>query len=200
MKKNVLAMSVVMSTGMGSAFATFALAMAGHSIDNCSVPNEPQSGNFEALLEGLQILDAISRRGSFAAAAEELFRVPPHHLRLSRSSKRTSASRFSRGTVARPRLTPAGEALLEEGRLCCSPPAISKRASSMSPKGMKRALRSRSIPFCRARRPLTSCASFTPDAARADRCAHRAPPARSPRRWLRIRPLDPWRGARRRAE
>ncbi|HEX6413615.1 MAG TPA: LysR family transcriptional regulator, partial [Burkholderiales bacterium] len=27
-------------------------------------------------LEGLQILDAISRRGSFAAAAEELFRVP----------------------------------------------------------------------------------------------------------------------------
>ena len=27
-------------------------------------------------LEGLQIIDAISRRGSFAGAAEELFRVP----------------------------------------------------------------------------------------------------------------------------
>ena len=51
--------------------------MAGHSIDNLiDTQRNGQRIILKLSLEGLQILDAISRRGSFAAAAEELFRVP----------------------------------------------------------------------------------------------------------------------------
>jgi DNA-binding transcriptional LysR family regulator len=67
-------------------------------------------------LESLQLVDAIARRGSFAAAAEELGRVP---------SAVTYAARRLEGDLDvllfdragyRARLTPAGEELLREGR------------------------------------------------------------------------------------
>jgi DNA-binding transcriptional LysR family regulator len=67
-------------------------------------------------LESLELVDAIARRGSFAAAAEELDRVP---------SAVTYAARRLEGELDvllfdragyRARLTPAGEELLREGR------------------------------------------------------------------------------------
>ena len=67
-------------------------------------------------LESLELVDAIARRGSFAAAAEELGRVP---------SAVTYAARRLEGDLDvllfdrrgyRARLTPAGEELLREGR------------------------------------------------------------------------------------
>ncbi|MGB2819154.1 MAG: LysR family transcriptional regulator [Burkholderiaceae bacterium] len=67
-------------------------------------------------LESLELVDAIARRGSFAAAAEELGRVP---------SAVTYAARRLEGELDvllfdrrgyRARLTPAGEELLREGR------------------------------------------------------------------------------------
>lgn len=68
-------------------------------------------------LEGLQILDAISRRGSFAAAAEELYRVPSTiTYAVQKLEEDLGVSLFQRNGH-RPRLTPAGEALLEEGRV-----------------------------------------------------------------------------------
>jgi DNA-binding transcriptional LysR family regulator len=92
--------------------------MAGHSIDNCSVPKRTAKRNILKLsLEGLQILDAISRRGSFAAAAEELFRVPSTITYAVQKLEEDLGVALFQRNGHRPRLTPAGEALLEEGRL-----------------------------------------------------------------------------------
>lgn len=67
-------------------------------------------------LEALQVLDAIDRKGSFAAAAEALFRVPSaltHAIkRLEDDLAVTLFVRERRRAV----LTPAGRILLEEGR------------------------------------------------------------------------------------
>lgn len=68
-------------------------------------------------LEGLQILDAISRRSSFAAAAEELCRVPSTiTYAVQKLEEDLGVALFER-SGHRPRLTPAGKALLKEGRL-----------------------------------------------------------------------------------
>ena len=68
-------------------------------------------------LEGLQILDAISRRGSFAAAAEELYRVPSTITYAVQKLEEDLGVALFQRNGHRPRLTPAGEALLEEGRV-----------------------------------------------------------------------------------
>ncbi len=67
-------------------------------------------------LESLELVDAVARRGSFAAAAEELGRVPaavPYAAR--RLEEDLDALLFDRAGY-RARLTPAGEELLREGR------------------------------------------------------------------------------------
>lgn len=68
-------------------------------------------------VEGLLILDAIARRGTFAAAAEELFRVPSTiTYAVQRMEEDLGLNIFDR-SGHRARLTAAGEELLREGRL-----------------------------------------------------------------------------------
>lgn len=67
-------------------------------------------------LDTLQVLDAIDRRGSFAAAAEELHRVPSaitYSIRQLEDALEVAV--FDR-SGHRARLTPAGRELLSEGR------------------------------------------------------------------------------------
>jgi len=68
-------------------------------------------------LEGLQIIDAIQRRGSFAAAAEELFRVPSTITYAVQKLEEDLGFPLFQRNGHRPRLTPAGEEVLKEGRL-----------------------------------------------------------------------------------
>ncbi|HUW27435.1 MAG TPA: LysR family transcriptional regulator [Sulfuriferula sp.] len=68
-------------------------------------------------LESLQILDAIDRRGSFAAAAEEVFRVPSAlTYSMQKLESDLGVALFDR-SGRRALLTAAGRALLEEGRV-----------------------------------------------------------------------------------
>ena len=67
-------------------------------------------------LESLELVDAIARRGSFAAAAEELGRVPSAVTYAARRlEEQLDALLFDRAGY-RARLTPAGAELLREGR------------------------------------------------------------------------------------
>lgn len=67
-------------------------------------------------LDALHVLDAIDRRGSFAAAAEELFRVPSAiSYTMQKLEQDLDAPLFDRAGH-RAILTPAGRTLLEEGR------------------------------------------------------------------------------------
>lgn len=67
-------------------------------------------------LDSLAILDAIDRRGSFAAAAEELHRVPSAvTYSISKLEDDLEVALFDR-SGHRAQLTPAGIELLEEGR------------------------------------------------------------------------------------
>lgn len=67
-------------------------------------------------LEALQVLDAIERSGSFAAAATELHRVPSAvSYTVARLEDDLGVAVFDR-SGHRARLTPAGRLLLEEGR------------------------------------------------------------------------------------
>ncbi len=67
-------------------------------------------------LDALLVLDAIARRGSFAAAAEELHRVPSSvTYAIQKLEESLDTPLFDR-RGHRARLTPAGEALLREGR------------------------------------------------------------------------------------
>lgn len=67
-------------------------------------------------LDSLQVLDAIERRGSFAAAAEELFRVPSAMTyTVQKLEQDLGVTLFDR-SGHRAKLTPAGEELLKEGR------------------------------------------------------------------------------------
>ena len=68
-------------------------------------------------LEGLQIIDAIHRRGSFAGAAEDLFRVPSTITYAVQKLEEDLGFPLFRRNGHRPRLTPAGEEVLKEGRL-----------------------------------------------------------------------------------
>ncbi|NYF35520.1 LysR family transcriptional regulator [Stenotrophomonas sp. JAI102] len=67
-------------------------------------------------LDALQILDAIDRRGSFAAAGKALHKVPSTiSYTVSKLEEDLDVQLFDR-VGPRAHLTPAGEALLEEGR------------------------------------------------------------------------------------
>jgi DNA-binding transcriptional LysR family regulator len=67
-------------------------------------------------LEALQALDAIDRKGSFAAAAEELFRVPSAiTYTIKKVEEQLNIKLFDRDKQ-RARLTPTGKLVLEKGR------------------------------------------------------------------------------------
>lgn len=67
-------------------------------------------------LEGLEVLDAIDREGSFAAAAASLYRVPSKiTYTVNRMEEELGVTLFSR-QGRRAVLTPAGQLLLEQGR------------------------------------------------------------------------------------
>lgn len=67
-------------------------------------------------LEALQIIDAIDRCGSFAAAAKELFRVPSTVSYAVAKLEEDLGIRVFDRAGPRVALTPAGHALLEDGR------------------------------------------------------------------------------------
>lgn len=70
----------------------------------------------EISLDALLVLDAIARRGSFSAAAEELHRVPSSvTYAIQKLEESLGVTLFDR-RGHRAHLTPAGEALLREGR------------------------------------------------------------------------------------
>lgn len=67
-------------------------------------------------LDALAVLDAIARKGSFAAAAEELYRVPSAiTYTMNKLEQDLKADLFDR-SGHRAKLTPAGEKLLQDGR------------------------------------------------------------------------------------
>ncbi|HNB90291.1 MAG TPA: LysR family transcriptional regulator, partial [Plasticicumulans sp.] len=67
-------------------------------------------------LDALAVLDAIARRGSFAAAADELHRVPSAiTYTVHKLEQDLDVQVFDR-SGHRARLTPVGETLLAEGR------------------------------------------------------------------------------------
>ncbi len=67
-------------------------------------------------LDALQVLDAIDRRGSFAAAGEELFRTPSTlSYVIQKLESELGVTVFDR-SGHRARLTPAGRTLLDDGR------------------------------------------------------------------------------------
>jgi DNA-binding transcriptional LysR family regulator len=68
-------------------------------------------------LDGLLIIDTISRRGSFAAAAEELSRVPSTITYAVQKLEEDLGIQIFDRTGHRARLTDAGEELLLQGRL-----------------------------------------------------------------------------------
>jgi DNA-binding transcriptional LysR family regulator len=67
-------------------------------------------------LESVELVDAIARRGSFAAAAEELGRVPSAVTYAARRLEEDLDVLLFDRAGYRARLTPAGEELLREGR------------------------------------------------------------------------------------
>ncbi len=70
----------------------------------------------EITLEGLEVLDAIDRKGSFAAAAASLYRVPSKvTYSVNRMEEDLGVTLFRR-EGRRSVLTPAGRLLLEQGR------------------------------------------------------------------------------------
>ncbi len=72
--------------------------------------------NKKITLEALEILDAIERRGSFAAAAESLFRVPSAITYSIRKLEQDLGVALFNRTGHRATLTDAGHELLQEGR------------------------------------------------------------------------------------
>ncbi|SMC26325.1 DNA-binding transcriptional regulator, LysR family [Andreprevotia lacus DSM 23236] len=68
-------------------------------------------------LEALQIIDAIARKGSFAAAAEETYRVPSAVTYTIKKLEDDLGVQLFDRSGHRARLTEAGQALLEDGRL-----------------------------------------------------------------------------------
>lgn len=67
-------------------------------------------------LDALAVLDAIARKGSFAAAAEELYRVPSAiTYTVNKLEQDLKVNLFDR-SGHRAKLTPAGEKLLQDGR------------------------------------------------------------------------------------
>ncbi len=72
--------------------------------------------NMQLTLDALAVLDAIVRKGSFAAAAEELYRVPSAiTYTVNKLEQDLKVDLFDR-SGHRAKLTPAGEKLLQDGR------------------------------------------------------------------------------------
>ena len=67
-------------------------------------------------LDGLLVLDAIARKGSFAAAAEEMHRVPSAITYTVQKLEQDLGVQLFDRSGHRARLTPAGEELLKDGR------------------------------------------------------------------------------------
>lgn len=67
-------------------------------------------------LDALQVLDAIDRKGSFAAAAEALFRVPSAITYTVQKLEQDLAVQLFDRSGHKAVLTPAGQALLRDGR------------------------------------------------------------------------------------
>lgn len=67
-------------------------------------------------LEALQVLDAIEQHGSFAAAAEALFKVPSALTYTVQKLEQSLGVAIYDRSGHRARLTPAGERLLKDGR------------------------------------------------------------------------------------
>ncbi len=67
-------------------------------------------------LDGLLVLDAIARKGSFAAAADELHRVPSAITYTVQKLEQDLGVQLFDRSGHRARLTPAGEELLKDGR------------------------------------------------------------------------------------
>lgn len=72
--------------------------------------------HMQLTLEALELVDAIARRGSFAAAAQELGRVPSAVTYAARRLEEDLDVLLFDRAGYRARLTPAGEELLREGR------------------------------------------------------------------------------------
>lgn len=103
-------------------------------------------------LDSLQLMDAIARNGSFAAAAAELGRVPSAvTYAVRRLEDELDVLLFDRGGY-RARLTPAGEELLREGRhLLVAAEELARRVQRVA-EGWERELRialDSIIPFSR---------------------------------------------------
>ena len=71
-------------------------------------------------LDSLEVLDAIDRKGSFAAAAESLFRVPSAITYTVRKLEEDLGVALFNRSGHRAELTEAGIELLREGRLLLS--------------------------------------------------------------------------------
>src|SRR5438045_4179760 len=67
-------------------------------------------------LESIQVLDAIARKGSFAAAAAELFRVPSAMTYTVQKLEQDLGIVLFDRSGHRAKLTAAGQELLKEGR------------------------------------------------------------------------------------
>lgn len=79
-------------------------------------PRNRESSALRITLDALLVLDAIDRNGSFAAAAEELHRVPSAlTYTVQKLEQGLDVVLFDR-SGHRARLTPAGQRLLDEGR------------------------------------------------------------------------------------
>jgi DNA-binding transcriptional LysR family regulator len=73
-------------------------------------------------IDALKVLDAIDRKGSFAGAASELFRVPSAiSYTVQKLEEDLSVSVFDR-TGHKAVLTPAGRYLLRKAAPCLKPP------------------------------------------------------------------------------
>lgn len=72
--------------------------------------------NTKISLEALEVIDAIARKGSFAAAAESLYRVPSAITYTVRNLERDLGVSLFNRSGHRAALTEAGEELLREGR------------------------------------------------------------------------------------
>jgi DNA-binding transcriptional LysR family regulator len=92
-------------------------------------------------IESLQLVDAIARRGSFAAAAEELGRAPSAVTYAVRKLEDDLDVLLFDRRGYRARLTPAGEELLHEGRQLLAAAEEVRRRVQRIAKGWERELR-----------------------------------------------------------
>ena len=92
-------------------------------------------------LEGLEVLDAIERKGSFAAAAASLYRVPSKiTYTVNRMEEDLGVTLFTR-QGRRSVLTPAGRLLLEQGREILEATARLVEATRQKDRGWESRLR-----------------------------------------------------------